>query len=391
MCSSDLYSKPVGYVTTRYPLSGLVGTEADREATKVHNAGFADPATNAKILNGNVGNWLTGHVDIPDDEAHTPRPNDVTSVYERYLKCLKAPNYTVFSNTTSQSDYNSKRPPPAQLAVSLESPHNAIHLAVGGFYQKGVFNASPVRGANGDMGCNETAGFDPIFFFHHCFVDYVFWKWQELHDSTTQIKFDDTYQGTKTEVGYPVPDGAPGPEMPAGTLLTLETPLYPFLTHDGETYFKSKDVIDVTKLGYGYGPGSLDTIIGGREPGVPHHFPFGFPSEEVPIIQKISGINSADYWGSYVVRLYGYVKGKKVEVGREAVLSRLKLSDCPNCETHLEKEFFIPLHKDLIDRNVLEKEEGGNYRTSVGIHTYDRERFPEDEPGRGKVPVVTPL
>ena len=392
---NERFSKPVGYETIRYPRSGLVGTEKDREATKIHNNLYSDQAGNVQILNANVANWLEGRVEIPADnedggEATEP-PKDVTSVYERILHSLKAPNYTVFSNLSSQEQYNKDNhgDPSKPTVVSLESPHNAIHLAVGGFYQKGRYNASPIRGANGDMGSNEVAGFDPIFYFHHCFIDYLFWKWQELHDSTTKLEIDNGYDGTKTQYGHPVPEGAL--QRPKEFPITLETPLYPFLKDLENNYFTSNDITDIKKLGYGYGPGRLDAIIGQRPGrGVPYDFPFGFSRDEVPIIQKISGINSADYWGSYVVRLYGYVKGKKVEVGREAILSRLKLSDCPNCESHLETEILIPLHKELIDLNILEKE-GGNYRTSVGIQTYDREHFPEDEPGRGRVPVVTTL
>jgi tyrosinase len=237
------------------------------------------------------------------------------------------------------------------------------------------------------MGCNETAGFDPIFYFHHAFIDYLFWKWQELHDSTTELEIDSRYKGTSTKVGLPVPEGAP--LMPQDTPLNLGTPLYPFLKADEITYYTSNDIINIKELGYDYGPGRLDAIIGDRQRGIPYDFPFGFSREEVPIIHKISGINSADYSGSYVVRLYGYIDGQRVEVGREAVLSRLKLSDCPNCESYLEKEFFIPLHKELIDLDKLEKDDDGNHRTSVGIHTYDGEVFPEDQSDRAKVPLVT--
>ena len=52
-----------------------------------------------------------------------------------------------------------------------------MHLAVGGF-DIPAYDASPITGANGDMGENDTAGLDPIFFFHHCFIDYMFWTWQ---------------------------------------------------------------------------------------------------------------------------------------------------------------------------------------------------------------------
>lgn len=33
---------------------------------------------------------------------------------------------------------------------------------------------SALVGANGDMCENDTASFDPIFFFYHCFIDLVF-------------------------------------------------------------------------------------------------------------------------------------------------------------------------------------------------------------------------
>jgi tyrosinase len=389
------YSKPVGYETRRYPLAGLVGTKEDEKATKIHNDLYSDQAKNVTILNQNVANWLEGLVDIPDDDVNTPKPSDVTSVYERILKAIIAPNYTVFSNTTTQSGYNNTKP--SKLAVSLESPHNSIHLSVGGFYQKGKddgYNADPIRGANGEMGNNETAAFDPIFYFHHCFVDYLFWKWQELHDSTTKLEFKDTWGGTKSNIGLPVPDGAP--PQPKGTPLTLETPLYPFLK-EGQTYFTTNDLVDIKKVGYDYGPGRLDAIIGDLPRDIPEDFSLGFSSSEVPSVQEISRINSADYTGSYVVRLYGYAKDKegksvKVEVGREAVLSRLKLSDCPNCESNAEKRFHIPLHQELIDLDILEKEEGegGNYRTSVGIHTHEGELFPENL-SHLPTPVVAPL
>jgi tyrosinase len=58
---------------------------------------------------------------------------------------------------------------------------------VGGFFQWATYNADPIRGANGDMGENNIAAFDPIFFFHHCFVDYAFWQWQVRHQQTSAI------------------------------------------------------------------------------------------------------------------------------------------------------------------------------------------------------------
>ncbi len=138
-----------------------MGTEKDQKQTTVHNAGFPNPVQNIKILNNNVTEWL-GTVKIADNRHGTPQP-DTFSVYARYLL---APNYTVFSNTAAQSQWikDHGQDPNNHYVGALESPHNAIHLAIGGFYQEGVYNADTILGAS-DMGDNETAGFDLIFFF----------------------------------------------------------------------------------------------------------------------------------------------------------------------------------------------------------------------------------
>src|SRR5215217_682955 len=176
------YSKPKGYETVRYPLSGLVGTDKDRAATAAHNAQFPTYNTNVELLNQNIVNWLTGTVIIDG------KPTSRGHVADRYKACLKAPNYTIFSNTTSAAEWNFNNAGGSTPAVvPIESPHNSVHLAVGGFDVPGQLDASPISGANGDMGENDTAGLDPIFFFHHCFVDRVFWLWQKRNGFTDNL------------------------------------------------------------------------------------------------------------------------------------------------------------------------------------------------------------
>ena len=151
------YSKPKGYETVRYPLSGLVGTDADRAATDKHNAQYPDFEKNVGLLNDNILTRLNATVIV--DGKPLPGGGHVKAKYEA---CLNAPNYTVFSNTTSAAQWFDDKD---VNVVPLESPHNSIHLAVGGFDLANIFNASPIDGANGDMGENDTAGLDPIFFF----------------------------------------------------------------------------------------------------------------------------------------------------------------------------------------------------------------------------------
>src|SRR5437868_7574536 len=219
------YTKDRGYETVRYPLSGLVGTEADRAATKEHNKKYSPQAR--ELLNANVVNWLKG----------TAVPGRV--VYQQYLDCLKVPDYTTFSNTTSMAAWNDNSDHPG---VSLESPHNAIHLAVGGFTAPGAPAGSIIQGANGDMGENDTAALDPIFYFHHCFIDYVFWRWQEIHGHTKKLKIWPKYPGTNT-----VDLQGPTPGVLPNQWLDLDSSLDPFP-------YTSRGCVNIRDLGYEYGP-----------------------------------------------------------------------------------------------------------------------------------------
>ena len=147
--NSPSYSKPQGYETVRYPLSGLVGTPLDQQATKEHNAGFPNYAANVKTLDANIMAWLT----LPVFSGGKTRG----LVVDKFHACLDAPNYTLFSNTTSQNAWNTANP--TKPVVALENPHNYIHLAVGGF-DIPTYNASPIAGANGDMGENDTVSWN---------------------------------------------------------------------------------------------------------------------------------------------------------------------------------------------------------------------------------------
>jgi tyrosinase len=320
------YSKPKGYETVRYPLSGLVGTAADREATAAHNAKFPDYDTNVSLLNTNIVNWLTSTITIDKQVVGG-------HVADKYKACLDAPNYTVFSNTTSAAQWNQDRAGDgATVVVPIESPHNSIHLSVGGFDVPGVFDASPIDGANGDMGENDTAGLDPIFF-HHCFVDRVFWLWQQRHGATDHLEIMEEYPGTNS-----VDSQGPTPGVVPNSWLTLETPLNPFKKKEadgGERTYTSLDCINIeTQLGFTYSPGSLEQAplmaAAAAEPGSTK-------------VVAVTGINRAPIRGSFLVSVYGTVNGARTLLGVEAVLSRWNVQYCANCQTHLEVKSFVPV------------------------------------------------
>jgi tyrosinase len=214
------YSKPLGYETVRYPFSGLRGS-GDVATTESHNNLISQfgVAKTDDFLNSNVRDWLLSPC------YHNGNGTKVEAgTKAKYEACLNAPNYTVFSNTTSAQRWNDDHICEKDYVpnVSLESPHNAIHLAIGGIQIPGQVDAY-IQGANGDMGENDTASFDPIFFFHHCFVDLVFWKWQVNHEQTERLEIIDGYPGTNS-----VDAQGPTPGVLGGAWLKLSDPLTPF-------------------------------------------------------------------------------------------------------------------------------------------------------------------
>ena len=207
------YSKPAGYETVRYPLSGLVGDERSREDHGAQRP-VPDYEQNVKLLDENVVAWLTTQI-VVDGKVI------LTNVNKKYRDCLNAPNYTVFSNTTSAAEWNDNLASGIEPVVPLESPHNSIHLAVGGCDIPN-YDRSPIDGANGDMGENDTAGLDPIFFFHHCFVDRVFWIWQKRHSCTDRLEIIPEYP--RHQLGrQPGPDAGHDTEFLADPRLTAQS------------------------------------------------------------------------------------------------------------------------------------------------------------------------
>jgi tyrosinase len=327
---TPLYSKPKGYETVRYPLSGLVGTAADQAATAAHNAKFPSYAANVLTLNANIVSWLSWPVVIP--QATNTRLFGL--VHSKYVQCLDAPNYTLFSNTTSQAAWNGDHPP-AEQVTALESPHNAVHLAIGGF-DVPQYRASPIEGANGDMGENETAGLDPIFYFHHCFIDYTFWTWQRRHGATDAFDIDASDPGAVYALGG---NNSPPADADLNAPITLDTPLAPFSNHDTSP-MTTRDVINIeTQLGYTYGPGSLDQHAQARALSA-------FAAMAAPAMRTVhvAGLDRAKITGSFVIAAYAEIEGVKRLVDVDPVLSRWSVKDCANCQNHLEAtaDFAVP-------------------------------------------------
>mgnify|MGYP002630295746 CR=1 FL=1 len=107
--------------------------------------------------------------------------------------------------------------------ASLEGVHDSVHRAVGGL--------------GGHFRFNTMAGFDPVFFLHHCNVDRVFALWQALYPDQW-IEPSLSPQGTFT--------------IPMNTTVDVNTELTPFYRRAGDRYYNSNDMRDVLALGYTY-------------------------------------------------------------------------------------------------------------------------------------------
>jgi len=359
------YSKQIGYETVRYPFSGLVGTDKDKAKTAAHNAILIEMGREKTnhLLNENIRQWLNCKQYVVDEETVYP-----AAVADKYKACLDAPNYTVFSNTTSakrwnQDDTGDHVNNPNEPVVSLESPHNSIHLACGGFqvppqpYQEPPPNYSKYAGANGDMGENDTASFDPVFYFHHSFIDLQFARWQEK-----MAKIDPGYFRIKH--GYPgtnsVDSQGPTPGVAGGTWLTLDSPLEPFRKlNNAVGFMTSYDVVETEKLGYvyHYNGKKVDTTL-------PHQIHLGdsfTPVKQKPAtspILSLGGLNRANMGGSFLIGVWGkQADGSRALLGTEAVLSRRHITGCANCQNHLEVSTHLALHgleKDQAKRENIE-------------------------------------
>ncbi|CCO36138.1 Tyrosinase [Rhizoctonia solani AG-1 IB] len=158
--------------------------------------------------------------------------NDVANMFSFPVDLppeLYANAWDEFSNTTFQSGRKDSKnhsvfhSPFVQHATPIEQPHNRVHLIVGGL---------------GHMGDNDTAGFDPIFYLHHCNVDRLISFWEQIFPY--YVPGTDGYLDVDGETRVPFSQaGGTYIETPSQTV-DSETPLMPFRKSDN-TYWTLKD------------------------------------------------------------------------------------------------------------------------------------------------------
>ena len=247
---SQFYEKEAGYETCRYPYSGIRSPDEAKKAAISHNNKIdAMDETAQSLLRANITGWLI--------KGARDRPG----VAQQFEDCLDTTDYNPFSNTTSVHSPD----------VSVEQPHNDLHVAIGGFTEPktnedgsvkldssgNISWDGPIEGANGDMGANEVGSYDPVFFLHHSNIDRMLWVWQKKHKKTNPNTFTIDNSDEKDE-GTSNSDQGATPNQTWGQRLNENTILYPFQDEYGVPR-TTKDCIDiVSQLDYNYSIGSLD-------------------------------------------------------------------------------------------------------------------------------------
>ncbi|MBV9439619.1 MAG: tyrosinase family protein, partial [Candidatus Eremiobacteraeota bacterium] len=135
------------------------------------------------------------------------------------------------------------------FSTDLENPHNSLHMWVGG-----------------DMGNIAYAAYDPLFWSHHAFVEYVFCQWQDAHPNATRpplsqqdlapfsVTLDQIWDYKNLGYAY-VPDNASpltlsgvsaGPGAAAGNTLRSRATVahFPLYTIDPEDIRRAEVVFD---------------------------------------------------------------------------------------------------------------------------------------------------
>ncbi|CAE6452022.1 unnamed protein product, partial [Rhizoctonia solani] len=131
--------------TYRHPESRAVNVKEDYNSINTHLVTQDQdiPGTWAN-LTSTVAQMFAFSVDVPQN--------------------LHANTWDKFSNTIFQSAAGS--PEEWRAAASIEQPHDLVHVVLGGL---------------GHMSDNDVAGFDPIFYLHHCNVDRLLAFWEHIY------------------------------------------------------------------------------------------------------------------------------------------------------------------------------------------------------------------
>jgi len=182
--------------------------------------------------------------------------------------------------------------------------HDTIHSSVGGSGNLGNTTVS----VNGQMGVAALAGFDPIFFLHHCNVDRLFAIWQAANYNGVNSWFDNSNTNETSNKGTFV--------IPLNQQITSQTGLYPFRTAPGTNYAVSDDVKNWEPYGYTY-PELLDTSYKTNPVAFKQKLlnSFNFNLDVVTYILQITDVPKVHLSGFYYIKVFLTYPDRSIDEG----------------------------------------------------------------------------
>lgn len=260
-------------------------------------------------LQDSVANYPAGTV---TDRLSDNLASYLSSEHPIYVKrALEQKDYERFSNHSSSN-------------WSLESAHDNVHVYIGGF-----------------MSDPTTAGFDPIFWLHHCFIDYLFWIWQVKNNQTSKLN---TNRGTYK--------------------------LIPFKNHQNQ-FYTVQETTNIANFFYNYPEFDLK-LVGLESRNARRQFA---NLRSIPLLSKdesskkelrIDGIEFGKFGGSFIVKAYAYPPTGKVYLGVFTVFRAAE--NCENCRVRRTVNAGFRL------KNVRQEDEG-NLEFKIKFELKDKIEF----------------
>jgi len=272
-----------GYKTHRFPYGSFpVGAETDDYNRKINPADVAELVTK----------WY--------DDAITTR------IVDKYKKALEATSY---KNLVYDKGHDNS-------GTTLEAPHDSGHVLVGTTQNNSIY---------GDMTDPDFAAYDPIFWLHHSFIDYVLNEWWKKHDIS-----DSDFSGQKD---LKFTDGS----EKFGVFNKDQN-------NKGPTWKITKELIEDLKNNEGVeyvGTLAKDAIVGRRLESV------GAPVEAGINKFKITA-KRMDIPGSFTVKVYD---SKNAVIEHRDVFNRENPKTCENCNQNPDISFIV--HSQELPRVTL--------------------------------------
>ena len=322
-----------------------------RRRPKEHNAGFPNYAANVKTLDANIMAWLTLPVVVGRQSIARARRRQVRPLPGR------AQLHAVLQHHLGRARGTPTNP--QDLVVPLESPHNYIHLAVGGFdipdlqrladprrqrrHGRERHRRRSTRSSSSTTASSTTPS----------------GSGSGARTRPQRLTIDQDDPGASYAQNQPPAGGNPGDML---TMADAADPVPPS-GREPDDQRATASTSRAARL-------RLRPRLARRYRHAGHTAPMAARrARRAGRTVQVSGINRAKIAGSFVISAFANDDGKREYVGTNAVLSRWHVEGCMNCQNHLEAKATFPLAYDSAHFLAEDAQARGGIEVEVRTHT----------------------